>query len=61
MNSIVNKKKRLKAAVIYVNNLYDGKIVINIDESIVSSTDERKYSWLQSGVTNIVTNSQRLS
>lgn len=51
----------MKAAIDYVSILYEGKNIINIDESIVSSTDERKYSWQQSGVNNIVTNSQRMS
>lgn len=51
----------MKAAIDYVSILYEGKNIINIDESIVSSTDERKYSRQQSGVNNIVTNSQRMS
>ena len=51
----------MKAAIDYVSILYEGKNIINIDESIVSSTDERKYSWQQSGVNNIVINSQRMS
>ena len=61
MNNHVNKTKRKNAAACYIGMLYEGKTVINIDESIISSTDERKYSWQQSGVNCIVTSSQRLS
>ena len=45
MNNNVNKTKRKNAAASYICMLHEGKTVINIDESIISSTDERKYSW----------------
>jgi hypothetical protein len=35
--------------------------IINIDESLVSCTDARKYSWQQRGLTTMVTASDRMN
>jgi hypothetical protein len=47
MNSDMNKRKRRTAAVDYINSLYQGKRIINIDESLLNVTDNRVYSWIK--------------
>ena len=37
-----------------------GKIIINIDESVLNKTDERQRGWCKPGQSNMVTNMQRL-
>jgi hypothetical protein len=37
-----------------------GKIIINIDESVVNKTDERQRGWCCPGQSNMVTTMQRL-
>ena len=45
MNSDANKRKRRAAAIDYFNSLYQGKHIINIDETLLNVTDNRVYSW----------------
>ena len=39
----------------------DNKRIINIDESVMRFTDNRKKGWMIAGKHNLVTNSRRLS
>jgi len=44
VNSAVNKIKRQQFSMEYVNLLLSGKIIINVDESAISSSDNRSMS-----------------
>ena len=60
-NFLGSKLQRQYASQQFINILYEGKRIINIDESVLNSTDERKRGWTGFRVRNKVTNSQRLS
>lgn len=61
MNSDMNKRKRRTAAVDYINSLYQGKRIINIDESLLNVTDNRVYSWIKKNTyRNLETPCQRM-
>ena len=44
-NFPMNKLKRQYAAKHYIEFLYEGKRIINIDESNITETDSRKRGW----------------
>jgi hypothetical protein len=52
--------KRQHAAAAFIQNLSSLKTVINIDESVLRSTDHRRYSWVKRGRSVIETNRQSL-
>ena len=49
------------AAAKFIEYLAAGKRIINIDESSLSATDNRRRSWVGFGVKNITSHSQRLN
>lgn len=49
------------AAANYIRSLCDGKTIINIDETILQSTDNRHYSWVPRGSCNVSTLGKRMS
>ena len=49
------------AAANIIEYLTAGKRIINIDESSLSATDNRRRSWVGFGVKNITSHSQRLN
>ena len=48
------------AAAYYIDYLAEGKIIINIDESVLNQTDERQRGWMFPGQRNMTTTMQRL-
>ena len=61
MNSLKNKCRRQTASLELINNLYQGKTVINIDESIINCTDSRSRSWLPKVSKYMMTNSMKMA
>ena len=59
----MNKVKRKDAAIFYLNTLScSEKVIINIDETIIENSDDRKYSWVARNESNLVQcNSDRMS
>jgi hypothetical protein len=45
VNQIENKLQRQVAAQAYIEALCSKKLMINVDESVLRSTDERKRGW----------------
>ena len=60
-NFIVNKLKRQCAASNYIDFLYEGKRIINIDESNIADTDSRNRGWWYPRRKNQVTKNHRMS
>ncbi len=46
VNKLENKLQRQAAAKAYVEALSSGKILVNVDESVLRSTDDRKRGWV---------------
>ncbi|KEJ83017.1 hypothetical protein OXYTRIMIC_233 [Oxytricha trifallax] len=60
-NTTISKLSRQLAAAEYIRAQYRGKIIINVDETIVQSTDNRNYTWASPGTTTLSTASRRMS
>jgi hypothetical protein len=56
----VNLLKRQLAAAEYIRLLGAGREILNIDESIIRSTDHRKRGWVKYGKRILVSNAVRL-
>jgi hypothetical protein len=59
-DSPFNVLMRQIAASEYIKNLFEGKEVINIDESIIRSSDSRKRGWVQARNRILVSKALRL-
>jgi hypothetical protein len=59
-NLRVNLVKRQHAAATFVQNLSSNKTIVSIDESVLRSTDHRRYSWVKRGKAVIETTRQTL-
>ena len=46
-NYLCNKLQKQLAAYQYIMDLSSGKEIINIDESIIDNTDNRRHGWLK--------------
>ena len=44
-NSLMNRLKRQFAAANYIDLIYNGFRIINVDESSIQTTDSRKKGW----------------
>ena len=55
-----NLLKRQLAAAEYIKLLKSGREVINVDESIIRSTDQRARGWVRQGKREFVSNALRL-
>jgi len=55
-NNMSSKLQRQFAAKEFVQFLSDGKRIINIDESVLNVTDQRRRGWTAHFVKNRVTN-----
>jgi hypothetical protein len=55
-----NLLKRQVAAAEYIRQLKAGREIINIDESILRSTDQRKRGWIRQGKRILTSNALRL-
>lgn len=55
-----NLLKRQVAAAEYINLLRAGREIVNIDESIIRTTDHRKKGWTKPGRRILVSNAVRL-
>ena len=60
-NYPVNKLKRQVAAGQYITWLSQGWDIINIDETIFQSTDNRRYSWVSYDQNTLLSDAKRLS
>ena len=60
-NYSVNKLKRQYSSSKYIEFLYEGKRIINIDESIISDSDPRKRGWWFPNTRNQHTRNQRIN
>ncbi len=60
-NSPANLLARQFAAGNYILRLHEGTRLINIDESVLRSTDHRSRCWQQCGVSNKLSHSQRMA
>jgi hypothetical protein len=56
----VNLLKRQVAAAEYIRQLKAERVIINIDESIIRSTDSRKRGWARYGRRVLTSNALRL-
>lgn len=61
MNSSNNKNKRKRAAARFIEFLYAGKRVINVDETSINITEYHRYSWGPVGKSLIRSKRQRIS
>ncbi|KEJ82907.1 hypothetical protein OXYTRIMIC_083 [Oxytricha trifallax] len=60
-NTIVTKLSRQLAAAEYIRALCRGKVLINVDETILQSTDNRHYTQALPGTKTLQTSSKRMS
>lgn len=56
-----SKMQRQIAAYHYIKLLYEGKTIINVDESIINQTDQRSKGWVPKGQPKWIDHSQRLN
>ena len=59
-NTIKARLERQYAASKYIHFLFEGKRILNIDESVLRRTEHRKKSWMPRKLSNLQTNNQRL-
>ena len=60
-NKLEGRLQRQLAASHFIENLAQGTRIINIDESVLRNTDERRYGWVGVRVKNFTSLSQRLT
>ncbi len=60
-NLFKNKLLRQCAAKAYIDALYSGKRIINIDESVLRTTDHRRKGWALIRRSSFASHSQRLA
>lgn len=59
-NKEASKLQRQYAASKFIELLHSGKTIINIDETVVNSTDNRKRGWTSTTRENMVTPTRRI-
>ena len=60
-NDLRCKYQRQFAAKYFIEALYEGKTIINIDEAVIHNTEHRKRGWLLKGRLNQVIHSKRMT
>ena len=59
-NSVAAKMQRQLAASQFLRNMVGGKIIINLDESVIRYTDHRQRGWVRKASQNLVTSNKRI-